>query len=759
MDVIPLWQGVCMVVSTARRVREGLAELIRLVNDPATPTGDLRVVLGECKAFGGQLAVLQADTAGGLATRERHGDGGVGALAQAAGLPRREAAGHVRTVKQLQELPSVRDAVENGDISVANARVLAATSDKTDAEQVQQDAELLAQAAVLSPEQFAREAGRWAARRQPDDAEERYRRQRARRRLGIWNGDDGMMHLRGELDPVTGAKVRKRFLLEAERLRRLDLRNPHDNKRTLDQRMADALDTLTSHGSIYAKTATTPNGSHDDSGGAKTATAPNGSHDGSSGTKAAGAPDGSHDGSSDTKAAGTPDGSHNDNSDTKAAGTPDGSHNDNSDTKAAGTPDGSHNDNSDTKAAGTPDGSHNDNSDTKAAGTPDGSHNDNSDTKAAGTPDGSHNDNSDTKAAGTPDGSHNDNSDTKAAGTPDGSHNDNSDTKAAGTPDGSHNDNSDTKAAGTPDGSHNDNSDTKAAGAPDGSHNDNSDTKAAGTPDGSHNDNSGTKVAGAPDGSHNGSGGGHVNGSGAGADEGRSGAAGAADGSGPNTGGGGHVNGSGAGVGDSRSGVAGNRCGCGGRPSADITIVQHLSADGTEAFAEIAGGEVIPRSVLEEHFCNARIKGVVFSSEGVPLWHGHSKRVATKAQTNALRARYGACGGCGADMWICQGHHVQAVSQGGPTNIDNMMLLCWGCHQKVHLHGWREAPDGRGLYTIEPPERTRHGPAHAPDPPPDHGPGPPRRNRQPEPSSTDKPETDPINPAAPPQPETLFTPA
>ncbi len=712
MDVIPLWQGVCMVVGTARRVREGLAELIRLVNDPATPTGDLRVVLGECKAFGGQLAVLQADTAGGLATRERHGDGGVGALAQAAGLPRREAAGHVRTAKQLQELPSVRDAVENGDISVANARVLAATSDKTGAELVQQDAELLAQAAVLSPEQFAREAGRWAARRQPDDAEERYRRQRARRRLGIWNGDDGMMHLRGELDPVTGAKVRKRFLLEAERLRRLDLRNPRDNKRTLDQRMADALDTLTSHGSIYAKTATTPNEPHNDN--------------------------------SDTKTAGTPDGSHNDNSDTKTAGTPDGSHNDNSDTKAAGTPNGSHNDNSDTKAAGTPNGSHNDNSDTKAAGTPNGSHNDNSDTKAAGTPDGSHNDNSDTKAAGTPDGSHNDNSDTKAAGTPDGSHNDNSDTKAAGTPDGSHNDNSDTKAAGTPDGSHNDNSDTKAAGTPDGSHNDNSDTKAAGTPDGSHNDNSG---------------GGHVNGSGAGADEGRSGAAGAADGSGPDTGSGGHVNGSGAGVGDRRSGAAGNRCGCGGRPSADITIVQHLSADGTEAFAEIAGGEVIPRSVLEEHFCNARIKGVVFSSEGVPLWHGHSKRVATKAQTNALRARYGACGGCGADMWICQGHHVQAVSQGGPTNIDNMMLLCWGCHQKVHLHDWQEAPDGRGLYTIKPPERTHHGPAHAPDPAPDHGPGPPRRNRQPEPSSTDKPETDPINPAAPPQPETLFTPA
>ena len=175
----------------------------------------------------------------------------------------------------------------------------------------------------------------------------------------------------------------------------------------------------------------------------------------------------------------------------------------------------------------------------------------------------------------------------------------------------------------------------------------------------------------------------------------------------------------------------GGKCACGSRkPSADITIVQHLSVDGTDAFAEVAGGGVIPHSVLEEHFCNAAIKGVVFSSEGLPLWHGHTKRIATKAQMNALRVRYGACGGCGADMWICDGHHVEPVSQGGPTNIDNMMLLCWSCHQKVHHHGWRVVPDGRDLYTIAPPERIRHGPAHAPDPPPVHGPPRQRRSRQ-----------------------------
>ncbi len=467
-----------MVMDTARRVRAGLAELVRLVNDADTPTSDLRALLGECKTFGGQLAVLQTDAAAGLARRERHGDGGVGVLAQSAGLSKRDAASQVKTVEKLQDMPAARDAVETGRISVANAKTLARASGRTSAAQVDGDAELLEKAAQLSPDQFVREASRWTVKRQDDGGEGEYRRQRARRRLSFWDGDDGMVHLRGELDPVNGAKVHKRFVQEAERLRRLDLQSSGGEKRSLDQRMADALDTLTSHGSIYTRAA---------SAGNNIADADNG---------------------------------------------------------------------------------------------------------------------------------------------------------------------------------------CAVGGA--------NEISDAGNADGANSVGDGYGNAGAVGGANR---------------VGNSGKAG---------------NGAGGG------------CGC-GRVSADITIVQHLSADGTDAFAEVAGGGVIPPSVLEEHFCNARITGVVFSHRGVPLWHGHAKRLATKAQMNALRALYGACGGCGADMWICDGHHREPVSRGGRTDIDNMMLLCWVCHQKVHHHGWREVPDGRGLYTIAPPERIRHGPAHAPDPPPVRG--------------------------------------
>lgn len=220
-----------MDLSAVLRVREGLAELIRLVNSGSASTVDARRVLSESKSFAAQVAVLQADAAALVAAGERHGDGGAGVLAQTAGLSRRDAVGQVKAVEQLQSMPDVRDALTGGQISLANAKTLARASEKTSAGQVETDGGLLEKAASLSPEQFTREANRWVAQRQDDGGETAYRRQRARRRLSIWkDDDDGMVHLRGELDPVAGAKLRTRLLKEAERLRRCDLNRPEANR-------------------------------------------------------------------------------------------------------------------------------------------------------------------------------------------------------------------------------------------------------------------------------------------------------------------------------------------------------------------------------------------------------------------------------------------------------------------------------------------------------------------------------------------------
>ena len=393
-----------------RRADEALTEMVELTRSGDVSCSELRRGLEATKALRGKLDAYQADSASVLAVRESHGDGGAGVLAQAAGLSRRDAAGQVKTAQRLAALPEVQQAVEDGRVSPANAVTLVKACEKTSHEQVRGDGGLLEKAAELSPEQFRHEAGRWTAQRQSDDGEGAYRRQRARRRLSIWHDeDDGMVHLRGELDPVIGTKLQGRLRQEAERLRRCDVNTAGGEQRSLPQRLADALETLTA-----------------DSPGK-------------------------------------------------------------------------------------------------------------------------------------------------------------------------------------------------------------------------------------------------------------------------------------AGAGRSRA-------------SADVTIVQHLAPDGDEAFAEVAGGGTIPQSVFEEHMCNARYRGAVFSSKGIPLWQGHAKSSVTDAQRAALIALYGACGGCGAHHGLCDGHHIDPVSQGGPTDIDNLMLLCWECHRNVHRHGWRVVPDGRGLYTIEPPDRIRYGPARAPDP-------------------------------------------
>ena len=402
-----------MMKQAIRRAEAALDDVLALCKCGDASTAELRVGLGAFKSMRAKLDACQTHAAGGLAARERHGDGGAGVLAQTAGLSRKEAAGQVKTAQRLQVLPDVQRAVEDGRVSFANARVLADASEKTSPEAVSGDCELLAKASSLPADQFAREASRWSAQRKADSTEADWQRLRRRRRLRIWDGDDGMVHLRGEFDPVAGAKLRKRLCEQAEAFRRGDRKHADGEERCHDQRMADALEALTADGT---------------GGGANRRT--------------------------------------------------------------------------------------------------------------------------------------------------------------------------------------------------------------------------------------------------------------------------------------------GRR--------ADISIVQHLSPDGTRDFAEIAGGAVIPQSVLEEHMCNAAVAGIVFSDKGVPLWHGHTKTIATEAQFRALIAKYGGCAGCGAPPLLCQAHHIRPVSQGGATDITNMIPLCWHCHHKVHHHNWKVVPDGRGLCTIAPSDRIRHGPAHATEARPVH---------------------------------------
>ena len=237
-----------MLIEAARRTEAAAKETLTLVNNGSASCAEMRGMLALLKSAVAIMSAAQASAAASIAGRERHGDGGVQVLADTAGLLRRDARSQVKTAKTIEAAPAVRDAVESGRVSQANARRLAEAIEKTSAADVESDGGLLAKAASMRPEQFTREARRWATDRQGDGGEADYRRLRARRGVRIWDTDDGMVRLQGEFDPVAGRRIGNRLEAVARQLCDADKKASGDSqRRSFHQCMADALDSLTAN--------------------------------------------------------------------------------------------------------------------------------------------------------------------------------------------------------------------------------------------------------------------------------------------------------------------------------------------------------------------------------------------------------------------------------------------------------------------------------------------------------------------------------
>jgi hypothetical protein len=90
-----------------------------------------------------------------------------------------------------------------------------------------------------------------------------------------------------------------------------------------------------------------------------------------------------------------------------------------------------------------------------------------------------------------------------------------------------------------------------------------------------------------------------------------------------------------------------------------------------------------------------------------PLEVGRATRVVSAAQRAALVVRDGGCAFSGCDRppaW-CDAHHLVHWLHGGPTDLDNLALLCRAHHRAVHEGGWRLGRDPDGRLTATPPHR------------------------------------------------------
>jgi hypothetical protein len=166
-------------------------------------------------------------------------------------------------------------------------------------------------------------------------------------------------------------------------------------------------------------------------------------------------------------------------------------------------------------------------------------------------------------------------------------------------------------------------------------------------------------------------------------------------------------------------------------------------ADAAGRHCQLADGTPIARSTVERLLCTCRLSAIAtrlalsgqIEVVGITDWI----RDATAKQRKALNKRDGGCvfTGCNAPFAWCEAHHLWQHELGGPTLIENLVLLCKHHHHLVHeggWHLWRAREDGQ-LHLRRPDgtpvPMTPHGHKVPDRPPPPQPPPPHQRNGPP----------------------------
>ena len=137
------------------------------------------------------------------------------------------------------------------------------------------------------------------------------------------------------------------------------------------------------------------------------------------------------------------------------------------------------------------------------------------------------------------------------------------------------------------------------------------------------------------------------------------------------------------------------------RPSKRRRGLPHLSAvvdlrvfetDHPDVVADIrADAEHVgrlSRATLERLSCDCEISRVITDGPSHVIDVGWTTRTVPDKLWRALVTRDRHCRhpGCDRPPGFCEAHHVWYWSRGGPTNLNNLKLLCWAHHREIHLH-------------------------------------------------------------------------
>jgi hypothetical protein len=128
----------------------------------------------------------------------------------------------------------------------------------------------------------------------------------------------------------------------------------------------------------------------------------------------------------------------------------------------------------------------------------------------------------------------------------------------------------------------------------------------------------------------------------------------------------------------------------GERPNLNITVdYEKLVAGIGQATFEL--GDPIPAAAVRRLACDANLIPIVLNTDSVPLDLGRKHRLVTKNLRRALIARDRGCAmpGCHLRPRWCEAHHIRSWLDGGPTDLNNTVLLCRRHHRLIEHSPWQ----------------------------------------------------------------------
>ena len=106
--------------------------------------------------------------------------------------------------------------------------------------------------------------------------------------------------------------------------------------------------------------------------------------------------------------------------------------------------------------------------------------------------------------------------------------------------------------------------------------------------------------------------------------------------------------------------------------------------------------------------CDCELHRLVMGAHSEVLDYGRATRVVSVGMWSSLAARDLHCRfpNCDRPARSCDAHHVQWFSNGGVTNLENLVLMCRRHHRLLHKGKWRAKLNDYGGLEVTGPDGT-----------------------------------------------------